>query len=235
MPIFDSWERTDIEPAGRLVGGFEYLNASARMEAACVRGLLEDMMVRYPRSHRAELTNRIRSRDERLHRSAVFELVLHHLLLRQNFEIITVEPRTENGRAPDFLVASPDGSRFYLEATIAWGDAAPDRGEDRRTRDILQAIDAVSSPDFFLDVHRRGAPRRPVQVSRLRQDIQAFVDGLEHEALVEAIENGRPTAHFQADLEGLHLRVDVIPKNARGTQGRAIGVEWLPSGLVAPH
>jgi hypothetical protein len=235
MPIFDDIERVDIEPAGHLVGGFEYLNASGREEAARVREVLEGMIARYPEGNRGEIIRRIRSRDERLHRSAVFELILHDLLLRRDFQILEIEPEVANGRAPDFLVEAPDGSRFYLEATIAWGEAAADAGADRRMRDALQAIDDVASPDFFLSLHTRGMPERQIATGRLRRAVQAFIDGLDYDAVVEAVENNRPAPVYQADLEGLHILVEPIPKNLRGRGGRAIGGRMLPGGWVRPH
>lgn len=236
MPIFDDTKRVDIEPAGHLVGGFEYLNASARVEAARVRDVLEDMMTRYPEANRAELTRRIRSRGERLHRSAVFELILHDLLLRHGFHILEIEPELPNGRAPDFLVEAADGIRFYLEATIAWGEAAADPGADRRMMDALQAIDDVTSPNFFLSLHTRGTPARQVAMGRLRRDVQAFVDRLDYDAVVDAVENNRPTPVYQAEIEGLHILIEPIPKNLRGQGGgRAIGGRMLPGGVVRPH
>ena len=230
MPIFDDGERVDIEPAGHLVAGFDYLNASARPEAARVRGLLEDLMSRYAESNRAKLTRRIQSRDERLHRSAVFELILHELLLRRGFQICEIEPEVGNGRAPDFLVEACDGSRFYLEATIAWGEAAADPGADRRLRDALQAIDDVNSPDFFLSLHTRGMPARTVSIRRLRRDVQAFIDKLVYDAVVEAAENNRPAPVYQAEFDGLHILIKPIPKNSRGAGDAPLEGECFLAG-----
>jgi hypothetical protein len=39
------------------------------------------------------MIRRLRSRDDVLHRSAFFELLLHALLIRQGFTIVEIEPR----------------------------------------------------------------------------------------------------------------------------------------------
>jgi hypothetical protein len=235
MPIFDEVDRTAAEPASHLVGLFDYLNASARREAVRVRATLEAMLEHYPEDHRAELVRRLRSRDDRLHRSSVFELVMHELLIRQGLRVVEIEPVLANGRAPDFLVEAPDGSQFYLEATIASGEAGADAGSDRRMREALQAIDEVVSPDFFLGVHTSGAPRSQVATGRLRRAVQAFVDGLDYDTARVNFEAQRPTPIFSMEHDGLRIVIDVIPKNTRQAGGRAIGSRVLPGGVVTPH
>jgi hypothetical protein len=228
-------KRTDVEPASHLIGRFEYLNPSAREEAERVRVLLEQMIANYPEDHSEALICRIRSRDERAHVGAVFELGLHELLLRRGFQIVEIEPTFANGRAPDFLVQAPDDSRFYLEATVAWGDAVPTDGAARRRRDALQAIDDVLSKDFFLSLHARGVPATQIATGKLRRRVQDFVDKLDHDAVTAAIEGGQQAPLYQEDLDGLNIVIEPVPKNIRGTGGRAIGIQMLPGGVVQPH
>jgi hypothetical protein len=141
----------------------------------------------------------------------------------------------ENGRAPDFLVEAPDGNRFYLEATIAWGTLAADAGADQRLREVLQVIDDIDSPDFFLSFHHRGAPRRQVSLGTLRRTVQAFVEGLDYDAIRSDLESNRHTPVFQADAEGTRITIEVVPKHHRGTSGRAIGGRMLAGGQINAH
>jgi len=235
MTIFSDLERTEIEPADHLISQFDYLNASARPEAAQVRTVLEDMVSRYPAPYRTALVRRIRSRNDGLHNGAVFELILHDLLIRQGFQVVEIEPRLPNGRSPDFLVETPNGSRFYLEATLAWGDSGTDPGADRRMRDALEAIDRVQSPNFFLSVHPHGMPRSQVAVGRLRRDVQSFTSGLDYDATLVAFEANLPLPTYNFEHDGLRIRIEVVPKNTRGTGGRAIATRMLPGGLINPH
>lgn len=148
MSAFDDMDRTDIEPASHLISRADYLNASARPEAASVRAFVDRLIEQYPASDRDGLIRRLRSRDNNRHRSAWFELLLHGLMVARGFTIIAVESELAGGRAPDFLVGVPDGREFFLEATVAEGETGANPGADRRLRDVLQAVDGVQSQDF---------------------------------------------------------------------------------------
>lgn len=122
MPIFDEIDRVITDRPERNMPDFEYLNLSARAAAEEVRQLLEQTYANYPVEHQNALRSRLRSQDNKAHRSALFELVLHELMLRSQCTILAVEPDlAHTERSPDFLIQAPDGSQFYLEATLATG------------------------------------------------------------------------------------------------------------------
>ena len=192
ITAFDSIERDVQEPASHLIGQFDYLNASGRAEAAAVRALIDEWLADYSAAERPEMIRRLRSRHDVLHRSALFELMLHALLRRQGFTIVEIESQLPNGKAPDFLVETPDERRFYLEGTLASGMDNVAAGADRRMRQALQAIDDVKSPDFFLHLHTRGTPSQPIATARLRRAVQRFVDELDYDQAVARAEAGQP-------------------------------------------
>lgn len=236
VTAFDDIHRDGQEPASHLVGQFDYLNNSGRTEAEAVRKLIDAWLADYQASHRPEMIRRIRSRDNVLHRSAVFELLLHALLLKQGFVIEEIEPQLPNGKAPDFLVAAPDGTRFYLEATLASGMDNVAAGADRRMREALQAIDQVNSSDFFLHLHTRGTPTRPIGTRRLREAVQRFVDGLDYDVEARVGEEGRTNrAVWQHEEHGAHFMIQPVPKNTRRQGGRAIAGWILPGGVIHPE
>jgi len=236
MIVFDDIQRDGTEPADHLISAFDYLNASGRQEALLVRNQVEAMFDIYPSDHKAEMRRRLRSRDDNLHHSSFFELALHELVVRQGFKILEVEPELQNGRAPDFLVDAGKAGRFYLEATLATGRPDAEAGGDRRLREAIQAIDDAESPDFFLHLRTRGIPDRPVATANLRRAVEQFVDGLDYDASVSAIESGSSIPHFQHEEHGLYIRLEPYPKNTRGRSGgRAIGGGMLSGGQVQPH
>lgn len=235
MHVFSEGDREGEAPSDYVVGKFDYLDASARPEAARVRDLVEAWIDDYSEDHRPKMVRRLRSRSDGLHNSAFFELFLHALLLRRGFAIVAVEPVMPNGRAPDFLVEAPDGTRFYLEATLANGMDDVAAGADRRMRDALQAIDAVDSPDFFLHLHTRGTPGRQIAVNRLQRSVQHFVDALDHAQGVLDAEAGRPTALWQHEEHGARFMIQPVPKNSPRPGGRAIGGRMLPAAIVQPN
>lgn len=236
ITAFDDIRREGQEPASHLIGQFDYLNASGRPEAVVVRGQVDTWLADYPDAHRPDLIRRLRSREDVSHRSALFELVLHALLLRQGFTIVEIEPQLPNGRAPDFLVEAPDGRRFYLEATLASGMDNIAAGADRRMREALQAIDDVRSPDFFLQLHTRGTPNKPIATARLRRAVQRYVDDLNFDQAVMNAQAGQPPAPvWQHTEHGAHFIIQPVPKNTRQRDGRAIGGRTLPGGIISPE
>ncbi|MCT4369068.1 hypothetical protein CLG85_001420 [Yangia mangrovi] len=236
VTAFDHLVREGQEPASHLIGKFDYLNTSGRPEADAVRALVDQWLADYPASHRPEMIRRLRSRNDILHSSSLFELMLHALLLRQGFTVVEIEPALPNGRSPDFLVEAPSGAHFYLEATLASGMDNVAVGADRRMREALQAIDEVQSPDFFLHLHTRGTPTQPVAVSGLRRSLQSFVDGLDYEQAVANEESGMAAAPiWQHDEHGAHFTIEPVPKNVRRMGGRAVGSRMLPGGVIHPE
>src|SRR5262249_53752415 len=134
-----------------LMSQFAYLNESARTEAEKVRATIDEFYSRYPISHRVALRSRLRSIDDVAHYGALFELVVHELLVRSGCRVVAVEPRVPGtSTTPDFLAETSDGKRFYVEATIATGESQMTRGAQKRLDEVYKAIDSVSSPNFFL-------------------------------------------------------------------------------------
>jgi len=76
---------------------------------------------------------------------------------------------------------------------------------------------------------------QPVRVSRLRSQVQAFLDGLVYHDVVADLAAQRPLPLLQVKEHGLVLTVTVLPKNLRQGGGRAIGGRMLPGGLVNPN
>ena len=236
MRVFDDIERNLVGPADHLVCAFEYLNNSARPEAKRVRELIETWINAYPAEHQPRIIGRLRSRNDTLHQSAFFELFLHALLLRQGFVVVAIEPELPNGSAPDFLVKAPDGAHFYLEATLASGMNTAKAGGERRMREAIQAIDAVESPNFFLNLHTHGVPSQPIATSRLQNAVQQFVNGLNYDDAVQAAQANQllPTT-WEHGEHGARFVIQPVPKNVQRPGERAIGGRTLPGGIINPN
>lgn len=238
--VFDDGPRDIAGGADHLVSQFEYLNRSDRDEAERVRDLVEDLFSRYPADAQGTLRTRLRSVDDNQHMGAVFELVLHELLLRAGCQILAVEPSLEGTeRSPDFFAQTETGARFYLEATLATGRSRTQEGADRRLSEALQAIDSVQSPDFFLDVHITGTPAAPVSGRRLRRRLEGWLQTLDYEQVTaQGNDEAKARPQFTYEQHGVRFRVAVIPRHqTRGTteRGRAIAGRMLAPLSVQPQ
>jgi len=118
--IFNDRQRTDTSPMRNAETNFGFLDRSARPEMATVRSFLERCLSGYPSEETPELVSRIRSGDDGQFDSASFEIILYAGLTKLGYTL-TPHPPLSNGctSRPDFLVRTPEGQLFYLEAVLA--------------------------------------------------------------------------------------------------------------------
>lgn len=238
MPIFDDKERTLEGGANGLISAFDYLNESARSEATEVRAAIEAYFARFPEADRNSLRGRIRSKIDRQHHAAIFELLLHELLLAGGCVVEEIEPTVPgSNHRPDFLVRSADGQRFYLEAVVPSCISVEEAGAERRLEEALAAIDQVDSSDFFLSVFTDGLPSEPIAVAGLRQTVQQWVNRLNYDAVKAAWDTETALPAFEETYFGVRVRVEPIPRlRTRGAlRNRAIGVRMGGVQLVEDH
>lgn len=158
--LFDEYEREDFSLATYQAHHYEYLNISARSEAAECRRYMETWFSTYPESEKEELRFRIRSNDDRQFQSAFFELFLFALLTRLGcrFEIHPAMAG-EVAKKPDFLVTSSTGQKFYLEATVATDLSDEEAAIEARKKVVYDSINKIDSPNFFIGMEIEGDPK----------------------------------------------------------------------------
>lgn len=207
---------------------------------ANVRALLQRWFAAYPEKHRSELRSRFRSRRDNQHHAAFFELYLHALLTSLGYEL-NVHPETPSSKAsrPDFEVNSARGS-FYLEAR-ALSEASRNPGPAALISRAYDALNQLESPNFFLHVVARGAPKSAVPEKKLRAVVANYLESLDPDACDNILEGGGtlfdlPNVDFAHD--GLRLTFYPIPKkpSARSKPGvRPLGMYSTGSARTVTH
>lgn len=224
MKLFDETERNDCEWAQYAEPLFVYLNRTAKPEFARVRDELERWFSHYPPSGQEELRARFRSKIDSQHRAALFELFLHELLLRLGCQV-TLHPAVPNvTRAPDFLAESPDGERFYIEATIATNQSATEAAAQARMNDVYDVLNRhVDSPDFFLWVEIEGVPTTPPPAKEIASFVNRHLAELNPDEIIRLYELGKFEEIPQWSFEHVGWKIEFrpIPKKieARGKPG----------------
>lgn len=178
--LFDNKERTSQDSKSYIEDDWGYLDRSGRVEAKRVRDFLNMWVSEYPDTDRAELIARITSGDNRHFQSAIFQLVLF-ALLRSLGCTITVHPVLPNGSAarPDFLIVTPQGESIYLEAVLASEYSEADAAARKRTSAVLNSIEKIESPNFFLGIKADGNPERPPGSKNLRNELERWLGTLD--------------------------------------------------------
>lgn len=240
MKIFDDILRTDKSPALNAEPEFNFLNRSARSEILRIGQLLEEWFGRYPTEHKWELRQRLRSEDDIMHRSAFFELLLHELLIRLDCEVtVHPAPNDDMPRRPDFLAKPATGNSFYMEATLATEETAEESKAKARINVVYDALNRLKSPNFFIGIDLKGAPKTSPPASRMRSFLKQRLAELDPDdvALRFDGQNSSALPRWAFDHDGWHIEFYPIPKSttARGNSDtRPLGMRveefsWVDS------
>lgn len=230
ISIFDDIARNDVAVSLPDETLFSYLNRSGRPEAARVRELVDAWFAEYPETHRKPLVGRFRSPIDDEHRSAFFELFLHHLILARGGKVLAIEPKLEHtNKSPDFCVESADGEQFYLEAVMATGRSAQETASHARLNTALAAIDEISSPNHFLDLTVHGLPTAPISIKKMRRALRSWIAGLPKDETAK----DAPPLKYEEHGATIQLRAWTRNKPA-GDDARAVGIRHFPITQIAP-
>lgn len=232
--IFDATERTDSSPKLGIETDFQFLNRSARAEMSSARDFLEGLISNYPDPE--DLISRFRSNSNSNFRSAEFELLLFSILNRQGFSL-EPHPELTNGSSarPDFLVTTPSGDSFYLEAVLAKEDS-DDRTNDPLISTTLDVFTTASHNNFGVIVKTSGYPSTQPSRRRILQKTLAWLDSLDPDLIQERVDSqghdALPTLvltheHFELSIQALPLRPD-----RRGKASRLLAVQFGQAGWI---
>jgi len=188
---------------------FDFYNRSASPAVERIRDLLEDALRSYPSLERNDMVARLRAKDH--FRTAEFELLLHHFLIRCGMEV-HVHPELENGsaRRPDFLVRCSDGQELYLEA-ITSDPHDPARLHDPSLRLLMQGLQDARDENFSVLVQATGQATSTPSASKFVRQVQQWLSGLSP----ASPEMDSISKEWQ--MSGLSLTVTALP-NAPGVQ-----------------
>jgi len=223
--LFDTLVRSDPSLRRHTESTYQFLNRCSKPGCDDIRTELERWFALYPDDHQGRLRIQFLSDFH----SAFFELLLHQLLLQMGYDI-EIEPDvpgTDNH--PDFL-ATRGTTRFYLEAAVATDKTDAERRMEAAENALLDSINTISSPNFFLGVRRLEIPqgRRP-SANKIVNALQAYLSELDPDLLTEQLKAGGldslPTWKYKDD--NVSLEIEPVPKSpaARGKPGlRAIGM-----------
>jgi hypothetical protein len=227
VSVFGHSQTGDPRPKRNGEPEFAFLTRVSGEFWEAVRDLIEDFVghIESPEA-RADITNRMKSRDDDQFASAWWEVYLHESLLRSNFEI-EIHPPTTTTRAPDFLARRSDMS-FYLEA-ISPGQPSAAKAAGARQDQLFSVLDKIDTGRYYLHLHRLQVGLNPAPAATWAKHLKRWLD-----SLPAPDNNPRNFSGLTTTLshEDWLLEVGVIPGRA-GPQRRAIGVYPMVFGVFA--
>jgi hypothetical protein len=232
--IFDEIHRTDGTPKLSIESDFQFLNRCSRKEMELARQFLEDMIAHYP--EKDDLISRIRSGNNNNYRSAEFELLLFSTLRKTGYSL-TPHPALPNGSSsrPDFLVTSPGGEEFYLEAVLASEDN-DDASNDPLLATTLDVFTSKAHQNFGVIVKTSGYPKTQPSRKNLLRTTMEWLDSLNPDSVQSLVDaNGHdalPTLVWSH--ESLEIFIQAIPLRAdrRGKASRLLAAQFGQAGWI---
>lgn len=227
--LFEEKERVDQDSKRYIENDFTYLDRSARKESDNVRQFLNKWVNCFPKKEAIEIISRIKSGDKIAFDSAVFEVFLYSIIKCLGYHI-DIHPELDNGskKRPDFLVRTPNGDEFYLEAVLASEDSKEKKAKEQIKNVVLEAINSINSPDFFIGINAEGDPNTPPSSKKLCNFITLWLTQLDPDIVIKNVEkNGLdsiPSIIWKH--EGWCIEFEAIPKNPekRGKGQKVIGL-----------
>ncbi|WP_432327696.1 hypothetical protein ACRQ5D_31185 [Mucilaginibacter sp. P25] len=144
--LFDDFERTDINRDNFVVEHYTFLNTSAIDEAERARKKINLWSDGFPVT--TEFLKRFRSKNNKQHTAALFELYIFHYFRNKGFPIEALD----RGKVatPDFKV-SIDGKTVYVECTCSSNSGITDTIEELQSV-ILDSFKKIDKQEYFINI-----------------------------------------------------------------------------------
>lgn len=184
MRLFDDVKRDHMGPAGFAESDFTFLNRSARAEVNRIRKLLEQWFSQFPVNGKSQLMSRFRSKDNRQHIGAFFELYCFALGNHQGYDVeVHKSADLAKSTQPDFLFRLDGRPACYLESTLASGPNTRHAAQERLNQ-VYDALNRLVSPDFFIGVKIQAAAAYTPSASRMRLFLEKKLRTADYDTII---------------------------------------------------
>lgn len=224
--LFRRGPRTDPAPSQYTESRFAFLDRVDSRFFGDVRELLESWYAAYPDDDE-HLHRGFCNDDDRSHSAAFWELYLY-TAYRACGRGVEVHPDLGTGSQtrPDFLI---EGSTpFVVEARLLMTPEEA-RSADARTSPLYDAIDELSSDDFFVWVSGVEMGETAPSLTKFKVSLEEWLDSLDADLVItrqsdDAYLDSLPTTVWED--RGWAIEIRAIPKDpdARGKPARLLGM-----------
>ncbi|SOD94273.1 hypothetical protein [Caenispirillum bisanense] len=129
------------------------------------------------------LKKRLQSQSEKDRQGAEFELLLHEMFRRAGCQLTPHPKISGSSETPDFLVDTPDGKSFFLEATVVTGTSDHFEKSEARKRPLLEKLYRLRREGIYLEFGIYGTPEQPVATRAIIRRVQDWLACLSVEAV----------------------------------------------------
>lgn len=234
--LFEGFERTDTSPKRNGENSYEFLNRSARSEIGRVRAFVEQLYDDYPACEKDEIAARIRCGNDVQLNSAVFELLLYSALVKLGCAAEPHPALPGVDSRPDFLVTTPEGDEFYLEAVLASRQDDIEPASMARIGTTIDALTSVAHTNFLVGVESEGLPTTQPSGKKLRSAVLSWLDTLDPDQLIQLVDeegvDSLPIFKWSHESWEVIVRPFPLKPERRGKSKSLIGFLEGPVGIV---
>jgi hypothetical protein len=237
--VFADIARTESGPKRRSEGIFTYLNRSADEHAARVRALIDRWYADFSTEGKHEVRQRLQLGGTR-----GFESAFHELLLSATANalgcVVAIHPHLgDTAKRPDFTVESTVHGTSFLEAVLATGQSDFAAAAEQREHTLLDALDDLECPEYFVAVEVIQRSGQPGSGKRLRRFVSEQFDGLNLREVRRGLEkSGMETLpRFSYAEDGWIIELRACPKSPSAMDDpvdRAVGIEMTGMHRIDP-
>ena len=145
--LFSSYIRDNADHKRRKETAFEFLDRSAWRISELVRQKVNELSTSYEADD--EFIKMFKSKSDKQHYSAVFELLTYSILTRSNFSL-TRHPETSTGKRPDFRATLSDFDSI-IECTLA-GHSFDSLTEKNRKDTVEEIVDDIEYYPYWINL-----------------------------------------------------------------------------------
>lgn len=221
MKLFDDKERTNHELPTRTDSAFDYLNNTARPDAAKLRALIESWFQRYLETKKSDpskngkfdLQQRFQSDSDDVHHSAYFEVLLHEILIKTGVKVeVHPAPQTGFTTKPDFLVTKDEYTQFIVEAVTCSGKTQDEKAADARANSVYQIVDKLNHPNFDVGIESIKGPEEQPSGNEIKKWLIDKLNQLDYDEILIAWIRGKENVpHWQWNKDGWDIVFFPLP------------------------
>lgn len=212
---------------------YRFLNICAKPEFKKIRDKIKEWFSHYPKEEQAEFIERFCTDNNEQFMAAFFELLIHEVLLKLNYQIQIHPYLLSRQTRPDFLVTNDTGEEFYLEVAISTNLSKQDIGRKKILNEVFDIINDIDTYNFFIKVVIRNYPNKPIPVSRLKKFLQNEINTLNPDYCENIIHkfgwDSLPKWEFS--FNGFEIEFSPIPKDQKHRHKKTsapIGITHYP-------
>ena len=210
--LFDARERSPL-PRDQRFSSFQMLNRFDWPGSKGIRTRLDSWFQRFPVSlARRSLRSRFRSDNDHEHEGALFELLLHELLMRLDCSVVVDPVIADTNATPDFLVKQRH-HRFYLEATMVGARSGPFT-HNANEQDVIDKLNTLQSVHFGIRVHMEGKLTKTLSKHQVIAPFETLLANYDPDTGSRAIDRyrRRGAADVRLEIDGWYLDAHLIQR-----------------------